>query len=112
MFEKVGLIRLPEVIINYIEENGDRLQIEQSAYDAMNGYVLEAGTRIKIQRFCEYCTICGWHSLTNKNQKRLIAERKHRIERRYETIFQWDNYSPDGESLEAAFRRQLLEEDG
>lgn len=106
-FQKIGNVKLPEAMVNYVETHGDRIQIEQSAFDAMNGYVLDTGTRITIEHLCEYCTICGWHSMKNPYQKKLPAERNHRIERRYEPIFKWDNYSPNREDLEESFKNAI-----
>lgn len=106
-FSKIGSVRLPESIISYVESNDLRITIEQTAFDAMNGYCAGVGTKIKIMQFCEYCPICGWHSVRNPNQKRLPAERRHRIERGYEVVFSWDTYGTNNEGLAEAFEREI-----
>ena len=105
--EKIGVIHIPEPVSAYVEGHYDRILIEQSAYDAVNGYAVGVGTKLKIQRYGEYCEICGYNSISNPNQKRLITEYKHRFRRRYETIFSWDDYGPDSISLNEAFKEAL-----
>lgn len=109
-FSAIGSVRLPQSIIDYVEANDLRITIEQTAFDAMNGYAAGVGTKITIQQFCEYCTICGWHSIKNPNQKRLPVEQKHKLTRGYETIFSWDTYGTNNESLAEAFEREVIGE--
>lgn len=109
-FAKIGDIAIPPIITQYIEKNDDRLTVEQTSFNAVNGYALGVGTKVKIQRFYEYCPICGYHSITNPNQKRRPMESRHRIERGYETVFYWDNYS-NNIGLEEAFNRQIVKQE-
>jgi hypothetical protein len=106
-FDKIGLIRIPEPIVSYVEGHGDRIQIEQSAFDAMNGYVLDTVTKVTIERYCSCCIFCGWHSAKNPNQKKIPGEYRHKIKRGYEPIFHWDNYSYNSGSLNEAFKKAI-----
>lgn len=109
-FSKIGKISIPQSLAQYVEANEDRLVIEQTSFDAVNGYAQGVGTKVKIQRFYEYCPICGYHSLKNPHQKRLPMERRHRYERGYETVFYWDDYSRRS-SLEETFDMFIKRED-
>jgi len=109
-FTKIGDIVIPPAIVQYIENNDDRLIVEQTSFNAMNGYALGVGTKVKIQRFYEYCPICGYHSITNPNQRRHPMESRHRLERGYETVFYWDNYTRN-DSIEEAFNKQITKQE-
>lgn len=110
LFPDLGRVRLPETMIKYVEEHGARIEIEQTVSEAVAKYAACTGTKIKIKHFCEYCSICGWNSLTNKKQKRLLAERRHRLERSWETVFEWDNYGNNVKSLAEEFQQYLSSE--
>lgn len=105
LFPDIGRVRLPEAIIEYVEKNEYRISVEQEAYQAEYAYAQGVGTKVKIKRFCEYCPACGWHSIDNPNQKRQVWERRHKIVREYETIFSWDNYGANVESLAEHFEK-------
>lgn len=108
-FSKIGDINIPSSLANYVENNENRLVIEQTSFDAVNGYAQGIGTKVKIQRFYKYCPICGYHSLRNPLQKQLPAERRHKYERGYETVFYWDDYSKH-DTLEESFNKFLKQE--
>lgn len=107
-FSKIGNIDIPAVIAQAVENNEDRLIVEQTSFDAVNGYAQGIGTKVKIQRFFQECSICGYHSLRNPNQKKMEGETMHRLLSGYETIFYWDDYGPH-HSLEDDFRNKSKE---
>ena len=108
-YKHIGNIRIPKRITDYVERKGLRLITEQTSFDAVNGYSTGIGTRITIQQFAEYCPICGYHSIRNPNQKRLLAEQRHRLERDWETIFEWDDYSPHPTTIDKAWEEAVNE---
>lgn len=84
----IGEFNVPLAIRDYVELHQDRLTIEQTAFDACNGYALGIGTAVRIERLVEYCPICGYNSYSNPSQKRLMDENRHRLQRKWETIFE------------------------
>lgn len=108
MNDHVGDFRIPKHMRDYVERNGDQLVIEQSVHD-VNGYALGINTKVSIKRLYERCDICGYHSIWNPNQKKLLAENRHRLQRGYDMIFQWDDYGLHPTPLEEAFDEETLE---
>ena len=107
----IGQFIVPAPVRDYCERNQDKLIIEQTAFDAVNGYALGIETHVSIQRYAEYCPVCGWHSLNNPNQKRLMGESRHRLRREYVTIFAWDDLAYDARTLDEAFE-EFQEKEG
>lgn len=99
----IGQFIVPTSIRDYCERNQDKLIVEQSAFDAVNGYALGIETHVSIKRYAEYCPICGWHSIHNPNQRRLIDESRHRVNREFVTIFEWDDMAYNAKPLDVAF---------
>lgn len=99
----VGGLIVPLAIRDYVEHHQDRLTIEQTAFDTCNGYALGIGSVVRIERFVEYCPICGYDSYSNPSQKRLTDERRHKLQREWKNIFEWEDYSPDAKTLDEAF---------
>lgn len=106
---KIGQIEYPDSLCSFVEKHGDQLITEQSVFD-VNGYAVGIGTRVQIKRLCERCSVCGYHSQFNPSQKRIIGEGRHKLERVWETIFEWDDYSPESISLEQAWNGAKVNE--
>lgn len=100
----IGRLHIPKAISEFCENNLLRLTVEQTAFDAVNGYALGIDTTVTIKAFAESCPICGYHSLWNPKQKKLLAENRHRLVRSYEPVFFWDE-SSDKQSLIKSFNQ-------
>ena len=105
--EHIGMLPIPKCIADYVEKHGLRLITEQTSFDAVNGYALGIGSRITVQQFVEYCPICGWDSIRNPNQKRMVGEQRHKIVREWETIFEWDDYGPYSSTIDQAWEEAV-----
>lgn len=98
--DHIGDIEIPKIINRCVEGNEDRLIVEQTAFDAVNGYAQGIGIKVRVQRLVHYCSICGYHSLKNPDQKKKEGETNHKLSHEYETIFYWDDYGPHNSLLD------------